>query len=120
MFGEMRDMKRRNIEQYLDTNHSDWRTYEDQMMENLQAHPTFVNDPDLLYRVSVPSDVLEARANQRALDKIQGTTSNRTQGQSTTTQQSTGKPKKAMTFNEAVEHAKGELKRQGIAPPSVE
>ena len=92
MFGEMQSMKQQNVEQALDNSFPDWRTYEDAMMENLQAHPTLVNDHKKLYQMSVPAEVLEARATKAALAKIQGTTEGRIQGQSTTTQQITKKP----------------------------
>lgn len=92
MFGEMQNMKQQNVEQALDNSFPDWRTYEDKMMENLQAHPTLVNDHKMLYHMSVPAEILEARATKAALAKIQSTTGNTIQGQSTTTQQTTKKP----------------------------
>ncbi len=100
MFGEMQNMKKQNVEQALDNSYPDWRTYEDTMMENLQAHPTLVNDHEKLYQMSVPQEVLIARATKTALAKIQDTTSNTVQGQSSTTQQITKKPK-FKTINEA-------------------
>ena len=120
MLGEMQNMKKQSVEQSLDTNHPDWRTYEDGMMANLQAHPSLVSDPDMLYRMSVPEEVLAARANKAALDKIQGTTeSGKVQGQSTTTQK-TNKTPKIESFDDAVKFARQELSRQGIAPPRGE
>jgi hypothetical protein len=116
MFGELQGLKKQNVEQALNNSHPDWRTYEDEMMVTLQAHPTLVNDPDTLYRMSVPEEVLEARANKRALQKIQGTTEGKVQGQSTTTQQPT-KTHGKLTFDEAVAHARQEVRRQGHAPP---
>ena len=120
VFGEMRDMKKQNVKQALDSSHPDWKTYEDDMMETLRAHPTLVNDPDLLYRMSVPPEVLEARANKKALQKIQDTNESATvQGQSTTTKQTTKSPGK-LTFEQAVEYARQEVKRQGLALPRSE
>lgn len=117
LLGEVQSMKKQNVEQMLDNNYPDWRTYEDEMMGNLRSHPTLVNNPDLLYRMSIPPEVLEARANKRALMKIQGAAESGTiQGQSTTTQQTTKKPGK-MTFDQAVAFARQEVKRQGLAPP---
>jgi len=120
MFGEMQNMKKQSVEQALDSLHPDWRTYEDTMMENLQAHPTLVSNPDMLYRLSVPNTVLEAQANKRALAKIQDTTeSGKVQGQSTTTQQAKKSPKK-MTFDQAADFARQEVTRLGITRPKGE
>lgn len=117
MFSEMQNMKQQNVEQSLDNSHPDWRTYEDQMMAKLQAHPSLVNDPDMLYRMSVPQSVLDARANKAALARIQGTTeSGKVQGQSTTTQQATA-PVAATSFDDAVKIAKASLKSRGMTPP---
>ena len=118
MFGELQNMKMQNGEQSLDNSHPDWRIYEDAMMTTLKDHPTLVGNPDLLYRMSVPETVLEARANKAALAKIQGTTaSSKVQGQSTTTQQPSKKPGK-LSFNEAVEYARQEVSRRGLVRPS--
>ena len=120
MFGEMQNMKKQNVEQALDNSFPDWRTYEDSMMENLQAHPTLVNDHKKLYQMSVPAEVLEARATKAALAKIQGTTeSGLVQSQSTTTQQPTKSPK-IKTFDDAVKFAQQDLARRGIKRPTGE
>ena len=120
MFGEMQNMKKQGVEQGLDNNHPDWRTYEDDMMATLKEHPTLVNDTDMLYRMSVPAEVLAARANKAALAKIQGTNeSGKIQGHSTTTQQTTKSPK-IDTFDDAVKFARSELQRRGIAAPRGE
>jgi len=117
MFGEMQSMKQQNVEQSLDNSHPDWRTYEDDMMKNLQAHPSLVGDPDMLYRMSVPQNVLDARANKAALKRIQGTNeSGMVQGQSSTTQQATA-PVAATSFDDAVKIAKASLASRGMTPP---
>ncbi len=114
MFGEMQNMKQQNVEQALDNSFPDWRIYEEPMMENLQAHPTLVNDHKKLYQMSVPPEVLEARATKLALAKIQGTTdSGMVQSQSTTTQQPTKSPT-IKTFDDAVKFAHQDLARRGI------
>lgn len=117
MFGELQNLKKQGVEQALDSSFPDWRTYEDSMMENLQAHPTLVNDHKKLYQMSVPAEVLEAKAMKAALAKIQGTTdSGKIQGQSTTTQQATA-PKAAKSFDEAVTIARAELVKRGMKQP---
>ena len=117
MFGEMQNMKQQNVEQALDNSHPDWRTYEDAMMATLRDHPTLVGNPDMLYRMSVPPSVLEARANKAALQRIQGTTeSGKVQGQSTTTRQATA-PTAAKNFDDAVKIARATLAKRGMKPP---
>ena len=116
MFGEIQSMKKQGIELALDNAYPDWRTYEDGMMENLDKYPNLVNDHDMLYRMSVPAKVLEARAIKAANAKITGTTEGRVSGQSATTQQP-AKSRGKMTFDEAVTFAKGELSAKGIKPP---
>lgn len=117
MVSELQTLKKQGVTQALDKDFPDWRTYEDTMLENLQAHPTLVNDHEKLYQMSVPPEVLEARAMKAALAKIQGTTDSGTvQGQSTTTQQATA-PKAAKSFDEAVTIARTALASQGLKPP---
>lgn len=117
MVSELQTLKKQNVTQALDKDFPDWRTYEDSMLENLQAHPTLVNDHEKLYQMSVPASVLEARATKAALAKIQGTTdSGKVQGQSTTTQQATA-PKAAKSFEEAAANAHALLASQGMKPP---
>jgi len=120
MFGELQTMKKQGVELALDNSFPDWRMYEEPMMANLQAHPTLVNDHEKLYQMSVPQEVLNARATKAALAKIQGTTeSGLVQSQSTTTQQPTKSPK-IKTFDDAVKHAKQDLARRGIKRPTGE
>jgi len=116
--GELRQMKQQNVEAYLDNNHSDWRTYEDDMVGMLQKHPSLAQDPDLLYRMSVPSEVLEARAAKAALQKLKNSgESGQISGTSTATKQTTDAPPKGGTFNDYVAFAKAKLAKQGIRPP---
>jgi hypothetical protein len=116
---EVSTLKRSNIEKLLDDSAPDWRQYEDDMMSNLRAHPSLVNDPVKLYRLSVPPEVLESRATQAALKKMQDkVNSAQTSGQSTTNKKAgVGSPDKAMSFQEAVNFAKAQLAEQGMRPP---
>lgn len=117
VFGDLQKIKTQNVEQSLNNNYPDWKVYEDSMMENLKKYPELVNDHDMLYRMSVPQEVMEARATKKALAKLQGTTESGTvQGQSSTTRQTAKKPGK-MTFDQAVAFARQEVRRQGLSPP---
>lgn len=118
VFGELKDLKKQNVEQYLDTKYSDWRTYEDGMMETLREHPSLVKDPDKLYRLAVPANVWEARATQAAMAKIKGATESAQISGGTTARQTTSEPTGKLSFNQAVEAAKKRLASQGLRAPA--
>jgi len=119
MFNQVKEMRESNLERHLDDNFPDWRTYETEMMEKLKTHPSLANDPGGLYRLSVPPEVLESRATQTALKKLQtkaeGST---TSGGSTTKTKSAEVPDTPLTFQESVEFAKKQLASKGIASPT--
>lgn len=118
LVSEVRDLKKQNIEQYLTTNHPDWRTYEDSMMDTLRKHPTLVSDPDTLYRMSVPANVIESRATAAALAKLKGATENAQVSGGTNKQATSFEPTGKLSFNEAVEVAKKRLAMKGLSPPA--
>ena len=111
--GQLRET---NMERMLDDSCPDWRQHEDAMMGNLKAHPTLVNNPEMLYRMSVPSEMLESRATQAALKKLQTKVKGSTTGASTTKVAPGGMPDKPVTFDEAVKFAKNKLASEGITP----
>lgn len=118
LVGEVKNLKQQNIEQYLDTNYMDWRTYENEMITTLQRHPSLAGDPDKLYQLSVPAEVMEARATERALAKLKGKAeSSAISGTNKTTQKTSDKPAGKLSFNEAVQYAKERLRKQGITAP---
>lgn len=114
VFNEVKSLKKQNVESYLDSHFSDWRTYEDAMMETLQAHPSLVNDPDKLYRLAVPAEVWEARATKAAMKKLQTTQDNAQVSGGTTVKQTTTRPSGPMTFSQAAENARKILAGQGF------
>lgn len=116
VLGEVRQLKQQNVEQYLDNHHADWRTFEGEMLETLQAHPSLALDPDKLYRLSVPEEVLEARAHKAALVKLKGSSdAGQVSGATATRQIATDEvPKKGSSFNDFVNYAKAKLKSQGM------
>ncbi len=118
VFNEVKSLKKQNVESYLDTNHSDWRTYEDQMMETLKTHPSLVNDPDKLYRLSVPEKVWEARATQQAMQRLKATSDNGQVSGGTTVKQTVQTPTGPLNFNQAVEAAKAKLQSLGMRRPA--
>jgi len=114
---EVRDLKRQNIEQQLDTKFPDWRTYEMAMMDVLKVHPTLVNDPDTLYRMAVPSQVLEARATKAAMEKLKAVTESSNVSGGATPKQTTSEPTGKLTFNQAVEIARKRVNARGLSAP---
>jgi hypothetical protein len=109
IISEVQTLRKGNIEKLLDDNCPDWRQYEDDMKSNIQAHPSLVNDPVMLYRLSVPPEVLETRATQAAIKKLE----DKVKGK----HQDLGTGDKAMSFNEAVDYAKKKLASEGLHPP---
>lgn len=108
-FSEIKEVKKQAVEKTLDENCPDWRLYEDHMMTNLQDHPSLVKDPVKLYRMSLPDDVVESKAYQQALKKLQ----DKAKGAQVSTGSNTNKSgevlPKATSFKEAVAIAKAKL-----------
>lgn len=117
VFREVRDLKQKNIETYMDSKYADWRTYEPQMMDVLKSHPTMVSDPDTLYRMSVPQNVWEARATQAAMQKLKATTENAPAAGGTTPKKTSSEPSGPLNLSQAVEVARQRLASRGIRPP---
>jgi hypothetical protein len=118
LFGQFQNLRQSTIESQLSEIDPGWQQYEDGMKSNLQQHPTLANDPATLYRMSVPVEVLESRATQAALKKLdaQKQSSDVSRGSTTTKTPATGLPDKPVSFDEAVAAAKKVLADQGITP----
>ena len=118
VFGEVQNIKRASIEKQLNDIDPTWHEFEDSMKDNLRQHPTLAKDPAMLYRLSVPPEVLESRAVQAALKKMdQKARSAKMAGASTTTKQGPASmPDRPVTFAEAVEIAKARLAEDGQRP----
>jgi hypothetical protein len=118
VIAEVQSLRKSNLEKMLDDSCPDWRQYEDEMASTLKQHPTLVSDPAKLYRMSVPPEVLESRAMQQALKKLESKAKGTVAGASTTKNKTLGDiPDKPLSFNEAVEFAKNKLREQGITAP---
>jgi hypothetical protein len=118
MFQEVQSMKKQGIEQQLNDIDPTWRQYEDSMMENLRTHPTLSSDAALLYKMSVPEEVRESRATQRALARLEKKAeSAQGAGKSSTTKHPSAElPDRALTFDESVKAAKKRMAEEGITP----
>lgn len=119
LLSDVAAVKKQSLEKMLDESCPDWRQYEDEMTGLLHEHPTLAKDPVKLYRLALPPEVLETRATQAALKKLQGKVdAGKVQGTSTTKPSTAANPDKPLTFNEAVNFAKAKLAEQGIRPPT--
>ncbi len=115
---EVQDLKRRGVESQLDATHPDWRTYESRMVDTLKAHPSMANDPDALYRMSLPPELLEQRATKAALAKLKGEgASSEVSGNRTTSVSTTTEPTGKLTIEQAVKVARDRLAAQGLTRP---
>ena len=117
---QVAELQKNTLEKILDDNCPDWRQYEDEMTKNVQNHPSMVDDPVSLYRLSVPPEVLESRAMQAALKKLESKVKGQSGGggpSTTTKHQPATLGEKPLSFNEAVEAAKAILAERGITRP---
>jgi hypothetical protein len=118
IFEELQTVKKSSMEKLLDESAPDWREHEEEMIAILREHPTLAKDPVKLYRMALPPEILESRATQAALKKLQAKAdSSKVGGTSTTKQQSPAVPDKPLSFNEAVEFAKRQLAEKGLRGP---
>jgi len=117
VIGEVQQMKKSNMETFLDNNFQDWRTYEDKMISLLNEHPTLSKNPEMLYNMALPEEVKQARAHKAALAKINGqANSSQVSGASKTTK----KPSQQIevkSLNDAVNVARQKLQSKGMTPP---
>lgn len=112
---EFQRMKQREIERSLDEASPDWRLYEDEMVSLLKQHPSLVNDPKLLVKLSVPDSVMQKHASASAMKKVQRKVeSAKNSTGSTTSRSPSPNTDRPMTFNEAVVLAKQQLAKKGV------
>jgi len=115
---ELQTLKKGSMEKMLDENCPDWREHEDEMVTLLREHPTLAKDPVKLYRLSLPPEILETRATQAALKKLQSKVDgSRPGGTSTAKASASAGPTGPISFNEAVEIAKRQLAEKGLKAP---
>jgi len=107
--GQVQASTAQTIEKQLSTIDPKWRDYEDQMKENLSRFPGMVNDPALLYRVSVPQEIFEAKVMRETLDKIGSKAQHAAVGVKSTAQRGTPATAKITSFDDAVAAAKKQL-----------
>ena len=105
---EVQNVKKTQIEKDLDEHVPEWRTYEDEMSQALQEHPTLASNPVMLARLALPQQLLDSKAMQQALKKLES----KSKGASVSKGSSTGAPagaeipRQRRTFQEAYQAAK--------------
>lgn len=112
----MEQITSRNIETQLDSIDSNWRVYEDEIKENMKAHPTLIKSPDglmKLYRISVPVELQTRQAEQRVVKKFEDKAKAATMGSKSTSHTAGTGSRKVNSFADAVQLAKDQLKTQG-------
>jgi hypothetical protein len=112
---DIKKTKQTQIETILDGEYPEWRDHEKEMIGLINSHPTLANDPAMLVRLAIPKEVIESRAMQQALSRIQKRTeaSQVTSGSTTSKTATHSKPDRPLNFNEAVAFAKEKLARNG-------
>jgi len=113
VFDSVQKMTATNIEKQLDEIDPQWRMYEDEMKATLQAHPSLVSDIAKLYRISMPEDVLNSKAVQTALRKMEDKANAAKAHGSHGVTRSEPALKKAGSFQEAVDLAREQGKKEG-------
>ena len=109
VLGNVQAMRAEGIEKQLDAIDSNWRVYEDEMRKNLQLAPNLVNDPVKLYKFSIPDDVLEARATQKAIARFETKSKAAVVGGKTETSRGIPADEKVTDFASAAAAAKRKL-----------
>jgi hypothetical protein len=118
LLGEVKNLKKSQIEAMLDSSVPEWREYEEQMSAVLREHPTLVNSPELLARAVIPQEVQEGRAMAAALKKLEGKAqAARVSGGSQTSREPSEAPTGSMTFDQAVAFARRQLEKKGMKAP---
>jgi len=110
VFDNLKDLTTSNIERQLSEIDPNWKVYEDDMTDNLKAHPTLAKDIAKLYRISVPEDVLKSKYTQAALKKFEDkAASAKIQGKSSVQTTTISGMEDVKSFDDAVKFAKKEL-----------
>jgi hypothetical protein len=101
VFKELQETKKNSYKKILDDLDPNWKTYEADMVELLQAHPSLSNDPAALYRLAVPEEIKQAKAVQAALQKLKTQASASAATPAQPAESKSAKPKKGLSIQEA-------------------
>lgn len=107
--GQMQSVAAKTVEQQLNGLDPQWRTYEAEMSRLLQNHPSLAQDVGALYRLAVPSEVIEAKAMQTVLKKYEEKAKHAQVTQQGTAPRSSPASPKIKSFEEAYADAKRKI-----------
>ena len=110
VLNEVKEVKQKQIESILDEEAPEWREYDDEMVGLLQTHPTLARDTRKLIQLAIPKEVIEGRAMQKALQRIdkKGKAAQVSKG-SSVSKPAISKGNSRPSFAEAVRQAKSEM-----------
>jgi hypothetical protein len=101
------------VERQLDEADPSWREYESDIIANLERYPGLEREVDKLLRISLPGEMIESRAMQAALKKIETRTAASGVAAQGTQRKAAPVLKPGKTFQDAIENARRDLASRG-------
>ena len=120
LLSEVKNQKRQSIEKQLEEIDPTWRQYESEMVQLIQEVPGLAAHPERLYRLAVPPEVIESRATQKAIQRLQdkAKASAGAGGSTTIKRPSAADPNQRFaSVHEAALWAQKKLEEEGKWPP---
>ena len=120
LLDEVKSQKRAGIERQLSDIDPGWQQYEQEMADLIQQVPGLAAHPEKLYRLAVPPDVVESRATQRAIKKLEDKAKSAAGAGGSTTTKKPGAVDPNQRFSsvqEAAVWAQRKLEEDGKWPP---
>lgn len=120
LINEVRQTKKQNIERQLSDIDPAWQQYEPEMIELINQVPGLAAHPEKLYRLAVPAEVVEQRATQKALQRLEAKAkATAASGGSTTNKRPSvlDHDQKFTSVQEAAAWAQRKLEEEGKWPP---
>jgi hypothetical protein len=120
LLDEVKSQKRASIERQLSDIDPGWQQYEQEMADLIQQVPGLAAHPEKLYRLAVPPDVIESRATQKAIKRLEDKAKSAAGagGSTTTKKPSALDPNQRFTsVHEAAAWARSKLAEEGKQPP---
>jgi hypothetical protein len=109
IMSNVQNLTTNNIETQLNGIDPNWRVYEDAMKETLSKHPTLVSDVSTLYRLSVPPEIMESKAVQKAIKKMEEKGKAAHSGVKSTSVKTKPATQQVNSFEDAVRVARAQL-----------
>lgn len=120
LLSEVQQQKKATIERQLSEIDPAWQQYEGDMIQLLQEVPGLAAHPEKLYRLAVPAEVMESRATQKALQRLEAKAKASATAGGSTTNRKPSALDSTQTFTsvqEAAAWAQRKLEEEGKWPP---